>query len=205
MPIIVFGFNDQVVSKALAASGTAGLYTEGLRRRFYTHTRFAKWMVEATLLAALVAYLPLWFRLEHHRSDADYVALSFTAMVLVCFCTNLRLAAELHSWGFLEWFSMGSMLTNIELCALLWSYVSAEGMPSSLSWYAHALSLDNTARCPCSAPRTRAAPPPQVRLPGHRGAALPDALVLADRAARAGNPHDPPSALTLCCVARGES
>ena len=143
LPIILFCVFDQDVTKEQAARDPHG-YSPGLRREYYTHLGFVRWMAEAVFLAVLVTYIPAlalgypgWSLSSPANGDPGVASISMVAMTLVCVGVNLRLAIELHSWSSLEHILMWGSLLSIEAFALLFSFVwYPSSLPISDSWNA---------------------------------------------------------------------
>ena len=141
MPIIIFGIFDQDVSKQVS-SRSPHLYSAGINRTLFTRTGFMRWVLEATVLALHVTFVPaLGLGLpglslaSPQDGDPSVDALSFNSMALICVCTNLRLALELHSWGALELAAMWGSLIALELSLLLWSYATySDSLPATYDW-----------------------------------------------------------------------
>ena len=58
LPIIIYGSFNQDVPK-YASAVIARLYAGGIRRIYYTHSGFCRWMLEALLIGFLATCLPL--------------------------------------------------------------------------------------------------------------------------------------------------
>ena len=87
-------------------------------------------MFEATVLAILVVFVPLG-AIRAPEGDPSVDAYSFVSMTLVCFCTNLRLAVELHSWSALEHIGMWGSILVIEFSMIVFSYCRCRGRARS--------------------------------------------------------------------------
>jgi hypothetical protein len=111
------------------------LYRPGIDKVLYTHRGFVRWMVEATALASLTTFLPVFCVRTMWEPEPSVQTIAFTAMFLVVICTNLRLALEVHSWNLLQHVGIWGSLIAIELSSLCFSYVSYEDdWPRAYDW-----------------------------------------------------------------------
>ena len=106
LPVIVYGFQDQDVSKDVSAEAVE-LYSKGLKREFYTHAIFARWCAEAFYMGLVCSVAPMLSMVLLGCGDAvgndgqpvDLSVLGVAIMVNVTVCVNLRFALEGHSFG----------------------------------------------------------------------------------------------------------
>ena len=125
LPVIVYGFGDQDVPKDVSAEAVE-LYGKGLRREFYTHLVFARWIVEAFYMGAVCALAPTLAMVTLEVGDAvdrggmpvDIGALGWAIMVNVTVCVNLRFSLECHSFTLLEGATLFLMFFALEMYAL---------------------------------------------------------------------------------------
>lgn len=129
LPVIIFATFDQDVTKRESGQ-TPALYTTGIKRVYYTHHGFVRWMAEALFTAFLCTYVPAlalgypgWSLSAPDNGDPAVGVISLTAMLLVCIVINLRLAMEVHSWHALDLFFFVASIVSIEGSCLVFSYV----------------------------------------------------------------------------------
>ena len=125
LPVIVYGFQDQDVSKDVSAEAVE-LYAKGLKREFYTHAIFARWCAEAFYMGLVCSVSPMLSMVLLGCGDSvgndgqpvDLSVLGVAIMVNVTVCVNLRFALEGHSFGPLEAFVLALCFIGLELYAL---------------------------------------------------------------------------------------
>uniref|UniRef100_A0A7S0LK09 P-type ATPase C-terminal domain-containing protein n=1 Tax=Coccolithus braarudii TaxID=221442 RepID=A0A7S0LK09_9EUKA len=136
LPLIVVGFSDQDVPKALSAVSPTR-YTSGIKRAHLTSAAFNRIIVEGFYVGLVLAYMPgaclgwgngmsLWTS----KGDPAWSDLSFTAYNALVVILNLRLALEVHSWTVLEAAAWLLMLAALVLTNLMFSYWIPVPFPS---------------------------------------------------------------------------
>uniref|UniRef100_A0A7S3FBL2 P-type ATPase C-terminal domain-containing protein n=1 Tax=Haptolina ericina TaxID=156174 RepID=A0A7S3FBL2_9EUKA len=130
LPILLYPIFDTDVSKQDSLSFPA-LYSAGIARIHYTHTRLACWVIEGVYTAALCAYLPTFcIGVESTISVSE---ISFACMWAVCITIDARLVLENHSWTALDGFGLVAMLLVLLIWAVLFTYILNDD-PGSFGW-----------------------------------------------------------------------
>ena len=88
--------------------------------------------MEGVLTAGMATFIPVLAMggLGHakDRIESDLSSLSFVSMTITCFCTNLRLAIEVHSWSVLEHAALWLTLIVFEALCLAMAYYHPTGL-----------------------------------------------------------------------------